>query len=317
MDEGPRYVGGAELRSAVPHRDAVEALETAFRDADHALQPQRMNLAVPTGELLQMPAFGAEGVGVKLVTVNPDNPARDLPFIQGLYVLFHADTLRPLVVIDGAALTALRTAAMSALATRHLARADARRLVVFGAGAQAEAHVEAVAAVRPIDHVTVVGRSRERAEALLRRIRSSGLHAELAGPAAVGDADVVCTCTTSAAPLFAAGQLASGAHVNAVGSYRRDRRELDPGVLRRALVIVESVEAALEEAGDLVQAIEERRFAAADIAGELSDVVRGDLGRSTPAQVTIFKSVGLAMEDLAIAGAAAHRLGLDEPVTAR
>jgi ornithine cyclodeaminase/alanine dehydrogenase-like protein (mu-crystallin family) len=312
-----RYVGDAELLGALPYTRAVDALETAFRTEDPARLPARTNLRVPAGELLQMPAFGEGGVGVKLVTLNPDNPARDLPFIQGLYVLFCGETLSPLAVIEGAALTALRTAAVSALATRHLAREDARRLVVFGAGAQADAHVDAIAAVRPIDRVDIVGRSPERAAAMAERVRARGLAAEVAGPEAVGHADVVCTCTTSPAPLFAADALAVGAHVNAVGSYRIDRRELAPELLRRATVVVETVEAALEEAGDLVQAIDEGAFAASEIAGELADVVRGDVRRTGDADVTIFKSVGLALEDLAIAAAAAEQLGLGATIAAR
>jgi ornithine cyclodeaminase/alanine dehydrogenase-like protein (mu-crystallin family) len=311
-----RLVGAEELLGALSYVDAVDALEAAFRSEDPAGLPARVNMPVPGGELLQMPAFGAAGVGVKLVTLNPGNPDRDLPFVQGVYVLFCRETLRPLAVIDGGALTALRTAAVSALATRHLARADARRLVVFGAGAQADAHIEAIAAVRPIEHVAIVGRSGTRAAALAQRARERGLAAEVAGPEAVGRADVVCTCTTSVEPLFGAGALAAGAHVNAVGSYRVDRRELAPELLRRALVVVETVEAALEEAGDLVQAIAEGAFTRAEIAGELTGVVRGTVRRTSAAQVTLFKSVGLALEDLALAGAAAQRLGLGAPVAA-
>jgi ornithine cyclodeaminase len=309
----PPYVDAARLREALSCADAVDALERAFREEDVGATPQRINLPVPGGELLQMPAFGRTGVGVKLVTLNPSNPARDLPFIHGVYVLFHPDTLRPLAMIDGAALTAVRTAAVSALATRVLARADARRLVLFGAGTQAEAHAEAIAAVRPIERVTVVGRSRDRAEALARRIREQGLEAGVGRPDAVRDADVVCTCTTSAEPVFRAADLAAGAHVNAVGSYRLDRRELEPALLARALVVVETIEAAIEEAGDLVWAMQEGAVTR-DAIVELADVVRGRVGRTTAGETTVFKSVGLAIEDLAVASAAALALGLESSI---
>lgn len=311
---GPPFVDAAKLREALSYADAVDALERAFREDDVRGMPQRVNLTVPGGELLQMPAFGPSGVGVKLVTLNPANPARALPFIHGVYVLFCPDTLRPLVIVDGAGLTAVRTAAVSALATRYLARADARRLVVFGSGAQAEAHAEAIAAVRPIERVTVVGRSRERAEMLAQRFHEQGLEAVVGTPDAVREADIVCTCTTSAEPVFRACDLAAGAHVNAVGSYRPDRRELEPDLLARALVVVETVEAALDEAGDLVQAIDAGAFTREAIAGELADVVHGRVARTKAGEATLFKSVGLAMEDLAVAAAAAKRLGLASTV---
>lgn len=304
------FVGPSELFGALSYADAVDVLERAFESGDPARMPSRTNLRVPTGELLQMPAYGADGVGVKLVTLNPANADRGLPFIHGIYVLFCGETLRPLAVFDGGALTGLRTAAVSALATRHLAREDAQRLVVFGAGAQAAAHVSAIATVRPLQHVAIVGRSPGRAAALVARIRETGLEAELADPTAVQGADIVCTCTTSPSPLFPATAVAPGTHINAVGSYRVDRRELEPELLRRSALVVETVEAALDEAGDIVQAIAEGHIDRSHIVGELRDVVRGSVRRTSPDEVTLFKSVGLALEDLAIAGAAAHRLAL-------
>ena len=181
-----------------------------------------------------MPAFGDAGVGVKLVTLTPGNAERDLPFINAVYVLFDADTQAPDAIVDGAALTALRTAAVSGLATRYLASADARRLVIFGAGVQARSHLEAMLAVRPIEHVTVVSRTPERAQALVEVARGRGVDAAVGGANDVADADIVCTCTTSDVPLFDGGLLAPGAHVNAVGSYRPTARELDTVAVARA-----------------------------------------------------------------------------------
>lgn len=299
------FVGPDEL-AAMSWTHAVDALEDAFLHDDPETVPPRSHVRVRGGELLLMPADGRAGVGVKLVTLNPDNPARGLPFIQGVYVLFHPTTLEPQALVDGAALTALRTAAVSALATRHLARPDAKRLVVFGAGIQGAAHVDAVCAVRPIADVGVVATRSDRGRRLVERLRSRGLAARLVGPEAVGEAEVVCTCTTSSEPLFGADALASGAHVNAIGAYRPDMRELSGELLARARVVVETRASALAEAGDILRAVSEGSFREADIAGDLRAVVRGELRRQGPDEVTVFKSVGLALEDLVLARAAAQ-----------
>jgi ornithine cyclodeaminase/alanine dehydrogenase-like protein (mu-crystallin family) len=299
-----RHLDAAALREALPWPVAIAALEEAFRTEDPAAVPQRSHLDVPGGELLLMPAHGAAGLGVKLVTLAPGNPGRGLPFIHGVYVLFDRDGLVPEAVLDGTALTAIRTAAVSALATDRLARADASRLVVFGAGAQARVHALAMRAVRPIEHVAVVGRTPERAAALVEELRAEGLDAEVAGPEAVADADVVCTCTPSATPLFDGAMLADGAHVNAIGAYRADLRELDDATLARAArVVVETRAAALKEAGDIVQAVAAGAIAAAELV-ELRAVLDGTRGRGADGDVTVFKSVGLALEDLAVARAA-------------
>jgi ornithine cyclodeaminase/alanine dehydrogenase-like protein (mu-crystallin family) len=260
---------------------------------------------VPAGELLLMPAAGSAGVGVKLVTLAPGNPALGLPFIHGTYVLFAPGRLVPEAVLDGTALTTIRTAAVSALATDRLARPDASRLVIFGAGAQARAHAHAIASVRPLRSVAICSRSEARARALVDELRAAGLPATFAGPDAVAEADVVCTCTTSATPVFDGAALAAGAHVNAIGAYRADLRELDDTVLARAArVVVETRASALAEAGDIVQAVRAGVLAPAGLV-ELRDVLR-DVADRDEADVTVFKSVGLALEDLAVARAALH-----------
>jgi ornithine cyclodeaminase/alanine dehydrogenase-like protein (mu-crystallin family) len=305
--ERPRFIGAAELTAALSWTDAIAALEAAFRAQRHD-GPARSHIAVPDGELLMMPAAGAEGVGVKLVTLAPGNAQRGLPFIHGVYVLFAPGTLAPAAIVEGAALTALRTAAVSALATQHLARPDARRLVVFGAGTQARAHVDAMRSVRPIEHVAIAGRDPARARTLVAALAAGGVDAVLAGPEALAAADVVCTCTTSREPLFAPGALPAGVHVNAIGAYRADMRELPAQALRDGLLVVETRESALREAGDVLLAIADGVLAEADLRHELAEVVRGTVGRRSRAEVTVFKSVGLALEDLAIAAAAERRL---------
>jgi ornithine cyclodeaminase/alanine dehydrogenase-like protein (mu-crystallin family) len=298
-----RTLDAAALRAALPWDAAIAALDAAFRHEDPAATPARSHLDVPGGELLLMPAHGRGGLGVKLVTLAPGNPPRGLPFIHGAYVLFSADGLVPEALLDGSELTAIRTAAVSALATDRLARRDAARLVVFGAGTQARAHVHALRAVRPIERVGIVGRDPARAAALVAELRAEGIDAATAEPGAVAEADLVCTCTTSPTPLFAGGALAPGTHVNAIGAYRADLRELDGTALGRARVVVETRAAALAEAGDVVAAVAEGALAA-DALIELGDVVAGTAGRETGEEITIFKSVGLALEDLAVARAA-------------
>jgi ornithine cyclodeaminase len=277
---------------------AVDALERTFAALD-ADVPQRSHLPMGDGELLVMPAWGPGGMGVKLVTVNPSNPARGKNLINGVYVLFDAASLEPVLTIDGAAVTALRTPAVSALATRHLAPEDAARLVVFGSGTQARGHVEAMQAVRPVASVVVVARSDP--AAFVDSLRAGGVEARSGDPQDVAEAELVCTCTTSASPLFDGSLLARGAHVNAVGAYKPHARELDDATIRRALVVVEDRDAATAEAGDVVQPIASGALDPAMIK-DLHEVVTG--AELPAADVTVFKSVGLASEDLAVATAA-------------
>jgi ornithine cyclodeaminase/alanine dehydrogenase-like protein (mu-crystallin family) len=255
-----------------------------------------------------MPAAGEAGAGVKLVTVNPSNPGRGLPLIHALYVLFSSETLEPLALFDGSALTALRTAAVSGLATRYLAIPDSRVLVMFGAGVQARSHVEAMRGERGFDRLYVVSRTEEHAREIATDARAQGLAAEVGAPDAVAEADVVCTCTTSSRPLFDGSLLKPGSHVNAVGSYRPETREIDTETVRRGRVVVETRDAALAEAGDLLIPIAEGAIREDHIAADLGEVVRGRNVRTGPDDVTVFKSVGVAFEDLVVARAAFERM---------
>lgn len=304
MSSELRVIGAEDLRARLPMAAAVDALEDAFRALEPSGGPLRTRVETPQGSLLLMPAAsGRSGVGVKLVSITPNNPDRGLPFIHASYVLFDADTQAPEAVLDGSALTALRTAAVSGLATRFLSREEARRLTIFGAGVQARAHLEAMCAVRPVTDLVVVSRSRGAAEALAERGLARGLAARLGQPEAVREADLVCTCTTAEEPLFDGSWLPEGAHVNAVGSYRPETRELDTETVRRARVVVETREVALEEAGELLIPIREGAIEAGHIAADLAETVRGAEVRRSPDEVTVFKSVGMAFEDLVVARA--------------
>jgi ornithine cyclodeaminase/alanine dehydrogenase-like protein (mu-crystallin family) len=222
-------------------------------------------------------------------------------------VLFDAESQAPVAVLDGAALTAVRTAAVSGLATRLLAREDARRLVLYGAGVQASSHLEAMVAVRPVEEVVVVSRGRARAESLVERAGALGVRASVGETGAERDADLVCTCTTSPAPVVGGDALPDGVHVNAVGAYTPAMRELDTEAVRRAKVVVERREAAMAEAGDLLIPMGEGAIGPEHVLAELAEVVRGTRIRTSDADVTLFESVGVAFEDLVVARAAVDR----------
>ena len=304
-----RVVAGDELRARLSMTAAIDALDAAFAREDPSLtSPLRTTLATPAGTLLSMPAAGEAGVGVKLVTLSEFNPQRGLPFTQAVYVLFDGTTQAPEAVIDGAELTALRTAAVSGLATRRLANPDASRLVVFGAGVQATAHVEAMHAVRPLSEVVVVGRGPGRTAALVAFANGLGVEARTGTPADVATADLVCTCTTSAVSVFDGHDLADGVHVNAVGAYLADQRELDTETMRRAKIVVETRDVALREAGDVVMAMDEGAIEADGLV-DLAEVVRGRTVRTAPGDVTVFVSVGVGFEDLVVARAALRAIG--------
>lgn len=302
----PLYVDAAELRSALPVPAAVAALREAFASSEQLVSPLRGLCCNELGDLLSMPAMGGDAAGVKLVTVAA-NPEPGVPAVSGLYVLFGAD-LRPVAVIDGAELTAVRTSAVSALATDLLALPGASRLVVFGSGVQAAAHVRAMQAVRPIEEVVIVGRSGTRAAELAATLSRSGAAARAGSPGDVAAADIVCTCTTSRQPVLEGALLKEGAHVNAVGAYRPSDREIDDDAATRARLVVEERPAALAEAGDIVIPLEKGLIAPASIVADLHELVTGAPARRNREEITLFKSVGLALEDLAVARAAVARL---------
>lgn len=318
---GPRFLSAEQVRGALSLVEATDALASGLRvrageDLDGIPRTVLELPATVAGSaaapaaagndhFLLMPAHGPEGVGLKLVTIVPGNADRGLPLIQGVYVLMAPGSLSPELILDGAALTTLRTAAVTMLATRHLARPDSRHLVVFGAGVQAEVHVEAMRAALPIEHVTIVGRTPASTSAteLVARLCSDGIDAVLGTADAVADADVVCTCTTSTTPLFDAALLRDGTHVNAIGSYTLEMAELPTRAFQQALLVVETVAATLIEAGDVVDAIKAGVLPQDGFAYELIDVVTGAVQRTSEDQLTIFKSVGLSVEDLIIARA--------------
>ncbi|MEU7069968.1 ornithine cyclodeaminase family protein [Streptomyces narbonensis] len=284
--------------------EAIDVLAEVLRAGlDPEEGPARTSVRVPAGELLLMPAAFGPYAGVKIAGVAPGNAAAGLPRITGSYLLLDGTNLRPLALLDGAALTELRTPAVSALAVRHLTPADKPlRLVLFGTGPQAYGHLEAVLAVRRVAEAVVVGRNLIGARALAGYARTLGVLARTGTPDDVAKADLVVCCTTARKPLFDGSLVAPGATVVAVGSHEPDAREVDSVLVARSEVYVEARSAALREAGDLLVPTAEGAIEEDHVVGGIADLVTG---RRTPTtgRPRFFKSVGMAWEDLAVAGA--------------
>ena len=271
------FLAAADVAERLSPTAAIAALQAALMSGlDPEADPPRGALAVGGGELLVMPSATADHAVVKLVTVGGE------PRIQGVCVVFDATTLAPVALVDGIALTNVRTPAVSALAVRALAAPDARRLLVFGRGPQARGHVEAIRAVRPIEHVDMVGREGEDVEAL------------------VAAADVICCATTAREPLFDGSLVADRATVVAIGSHEPEARETDDTLAGRATVVVESRTSALREAGDVIGAIDAGVLREDELV-TLADLVCGRA--SVPAGPRLFKSTGMAWEDAVVASA--------------
>jgi ornithine cyclodeaminase/alanine dehydrogenase-like protein (mu-crystallin family) len=274
----PPFLAAADVAERLSPAAAIDALQDALLcGLDPEADPPRGALAVGAGELLVMPSVTGHHAVVKLVTVGGE------PRIQGVCVVFDATTLAPVALVDGIALTNVRTPAVSALAVRALASPDAHRLLVFGRGPQAHGHVEAIRAVRPIEHVDMVGRDHGPIDEL------------------VATADVVCCATTAREALFDGSLVADHAMVVAIGSHEPDAREVDDALVGRATVVVESRTSALREAGDVIGAIASGALREDELV-TLADFVCGrvtvDLDRPR-----LFKSTGMAWEDAVVASA--------------
>jgi ornithine cyclodeaminase/alanine dehydrogenase-like protein (mu-crystallin family) len=302
------FLDADAVRGAVPITELIDAVEGAYRDvaAGRDRSPMRSRVALDDGDLLLMPGVRAGGAGasVKLVTVVPANARRGLPLIHAVVAWFDAATGRPLALIDGATLTAMRTGAASGVGTRLLARPDAATLSMIGAGAQAEWQVRAVVAARPIERVLVWSRTPDAREAFAARMGDTlGVDVRPAASAeeAVRAADVVCTATTSKAPVFDADWIRPGTHVNGIGAFRLDMVELPPALFgRAALVAVDAHDAAREEAGDLMTAVQ-RGLLEASAVVEIGTIAGDYAAMRDPEAITVFKSVGLAIQDVAAA----------------
>lgn len=322
-----RILSARDIRRALPMGEAVAAMKEAFTElsAGRVNMPARAHIDVAAhgGTALFMPSqadrFGK--IGLKVVNLFDGNAAKGLPRIQGLVCLFDGATGRPLAVLDGTCLTALRTGAASGTATDLLARPEAATVAIFGAGVQARTQLEAVCAVRPIRRGRVFDPAADAAATFATEMGETlGIDVTVAPSPrdALQGADVVCAATVSPTPVFADADLAPGAHINAVGSYKPDVQEIPEETVLRALLIVDHRESALAETGDLIIPIEKGLMQASDIHAELGEIAAGKAsGRTSESQITLFKSVGVAIQDLAAAARAfdnARHQGLGEIV---
>jgi ornithine cyclodeaminase/alanine dehydrogenase-like protein (mu-crystallin family) len=310
----------ADLRQLVTMPEAIELMKVAFRELSNgrAQSPLRTVIDVEHGSsaALLMPAFvPAEGaLGLKVVSVFQANPSKQLPTIHALVCLVDHETGAPLAIMEGAYVTALRTGAVSGAATDLLARPDSRTLVVIGAGVQGVTQAAAVCAVRPIERIIAVDPSLEALERYEESIArdwpdlSERLETTTSPSEAVKDADVICTATTSRRPVFQDSDVKPGTHINGVGAFTPEMQELPAETVSRATVVLDSTEAALAEAGDLIIPLNEGRVSRDHFSRELGHLVDGTAtGRTSDDEITLFKSVGNAVQDVVVARKAVDR----------
>jgi ornithine cyclodeaminase len=305
------YLSADDVRKALPMSAAIEAMRDAFAQLSRGqvTMPTRGCLRAPEhhGVDLIMPCHStASGMFcLKTVTVFQDNPKRGLPVIQGLVILTDATTGSHLAIMDGTSLTALRTGAVSGLATDLMARADASVAGVFGAGVQARTQLEAVSCVRTLRRASVYDLDRAAADRFAAEMTDRlGLPvASVDTPSKnVSEADVICTATSASQPILKDAELPAGVHINAVGTFRLNTAEIPAATVCRARVVVDHLESALEEAGDLVQPLRKGLISQEHFSTELGKVVlKESPGRNSADEITLFKSVGVAIQDLCAA----------------
>jgi len=320
-----------DVQQALPMGQCIQAMKSAYAalSAGRAEVPLRTRLSVPVHEAVSlfMPAYvldeAGESLVVKVVSLFPHNVKRGLALIQAAVLVLEADTGRPICLLEGATLTAIRTGAASGAATDLLARPEARVAAIFGAGVQARTQLEAICSIRSIQTAWIYDTNRARAEALIGDMAGQSLiPADLrladSPSQAVQDADVICAATTSTRPVFNDADLKPGVHINGVGSYTPEMQEIPAETVKRAQIVVDSRSASLAESGDLVRPILQGHITAKHIHAEIGEIVLGRKpGRSSPDQVTFFKTVGVAVQDAVAARVAlenATKLGLGQRV---
>lgn len=318
-----RILSGKQIRQAVTMKDVINSMETAFKELSggRAEMPIRSHIAIaePQGTALFMPSYmkPMEMIGVKTVTLFEDNRAKGLPYIQGMVSLFDGINGEPKAVLDGMTITAMRTGAVSGLATQYLARKDASVCGIFGAGVQGRTQLEAVCAVRSITKAYIYDTSAS-AAAIFAEDMSKFLQLEVI-PAensqeTVRDADIVCCATISETPVFQDDDLPDGIHLNAVGSYKPHVQEVPEETVLRSRLYVDHRESALEETGDLIIPLNNGTMSESHIIAEIGEVAAGEAAaRLSDHEMTFFKSVGVAVQDLAAAAVTlqnAQKLGI-------
>jgi len=305
-----RYIAEEEVRRVLTMPEAIRAVKEAFvqLSTGQARVPGRTSLEIPEFRTtaLVMPAYmpRSKRLGLKLISLCENNPAKGLPLAQAVTILMDAEQGTPLAVLDASYLTAVRTGAASGAATDALARTESRVAAIFGCGVQGRTQLEAIAAVRPIRKTFVFDIDPRAAAVFAEEMRRKlALDVEPAtSPEILGEADVISTATTSSVPVFSDAHLKPGVHINAVGSYKPHIREIPGETIRRAKVFVDQKSACLEEAGDLIIPLRENLIDESHIRAEIGEVLAGlKPGRGSENDITIFKAVGNAVQDLAVA----------------
>jgi ornithine cyclodeaminase len=313
-------IGPADVRRLLPMERCIELMSEALSALarGQAANPLRSVMVLPFAPAAMgaMPGALADPptLGMKVISVFPGNRAAGLESHQGFVLLFEAEHGRPIALVDAGAITGIRTAAVSGLATRLLSRADASQLGIIGSGTQARTHLQAMLAVRPITAVRAWSPNAERLRAFVDEASADGLQVEPAADArsAMEGADIVCTVSAARDPVVEGAWLAEGMHLNAVGSSQPGSRELDAPAIARARLFVDRRESALAESGELQAAMADGLVDATHIVAELGEVAAGLApGRRDPGEITVFKSLGLAVEDVA-AAAWVHRQALED-----
>jgi len=308
------FLNAAEVELALPMDELIQSMKGAFSALSAGLAHVPLRTQIPVEEhkavSLFMPAYvntpELKALTLKAVSVFPDNPGLGLPTIHAAVLVVDQETGQVQALLEGGRLTALRTGAASGAATDVLSRKDSEVGAIFGAGTQARTQLRAICTARDLDMVWIYDPDREQAEKLIQEMKGKhpipeDLQAAHSARQAVGEADVICTATTSTTPVFSDQDLKPGVHINGIGSYTPEMVEVPPETAGRALVVVGSREGVLAEAGEILQAIERGLLARGDLL-ELGDILNQEhKGRTAPDQITLFKSVGVAVQDAAAA----------------
>ena len=301
------FLNRDQINDLISMEEAIRAMKTAFAQLSNgeAVVPPRLSLDIPdknaTSVVMPAYAMGSLYYTVKIVSVNYSNPDKGLPLIHGVVQVFDAENGEHIANLDGASITAIRTGAASGLATDLLAKENANVCAVFGTGVQAASHIEAVLAVRPIEKIIVFSRSKPSAEKFCSTLANQ-VQCEIGEKESLLEADIVCTTTPASSPLFETDKIKPGCHLNVVGSAQPSFREVPTGLVARSKIIVDKREACEQEAGDLIIPVQEGSWSFEQVHGELGQVVSGDIiARESENEITLFKSVGNAIQDHAMA----------------
>ncbi|MBI4443770.1 MAG: ornithine cyclodeaminase family protein [Acidobacteria bacterium] len=300
-----------DVQSLLDVEELIAVLEQAHVEysTGKAVMPVRLVVPLPQirGRITSMPGYLSEAraLGMKVVTYFPDNPKRGLPTILATILLYSVESGKLIAVMDGGYITAIRTACASAMATKALANADTPVLGILGAGVQARAHIRALTKIRKFTEIKVYDISEASARQLQETLeKETGVKIRLVQTPleAVRDCDLLVTVTTATEPILQADWLKPGVHINAVGSHRPDLREIDGATLARTKIVVDSREAIMAECGDILLAIQEKAITASSVHAEIGEVLAGrKSGRTSPDEKTLYKAVGIAIQDVATA----------------